>query len=152
MVFWLRECRTQNRYWRFWHTFTGNSQCIPALTGDYGEHNRESKGRVSATVRKQGFDYIRLASLNSEFDSVRKALATATEQITDKQSLLDEYRTRLEKTEKDIAEQKTEFEKQINMLKQEHRVDKQSAVLEEKSKQLKKLRTWMTNFKQTRKQ
>ncbi len=40
-----------------------------------------------------------LTSLNSELDSVKKSLATATEQLTDKQSLLDEYRKRLEKAE-----------------------------------------------------
>lgn len=46
---------------------------------------------------------MQLASLNTELDSVKKALATATEQVTDKQSLLDEYRTRLEKAEQDVA-------------------------------------------------
>lgn len=47
---------------------------------------------------------IQLENLKSELDSVKKALATTTEQVTDKQSLLDEYRTRLEKAEKDVAE------------------------------------------------
>ncbi len=108
---------------------------------------------------------IQLANLNSELDSVKKALATANEQVTDKQSLLDEYIKRLAKAEKDVAElpelkekvsvaeqvkrtaeqeterltaelakQKVEFEAQINMLKQEHKVDKQFAVLDERQK------------------
>lgn len=108
---------------------------------------------------------IQLANLNSELDSVKKALATATEQVTDKQSLLDEYIKRLAKAEKEsdelpelkekisiaeqakrtaeqeterltaeLAKQKVEFEAQINMLKQEHKVDKQSAVLDERQK------------------
>lgn len=47
---------------------------------------------------------IQLESLNTELDSVKKALATATEQVTDKQSLLDEYRTRLAKAENEVAE------------------------------------------------
>lgn len=113
---------------------------------------------------------IQLASLNSELDSIRKALATATEQVTDKQSLLDEYRTSLEKAKQDVAElpklkektsnaeqarataeqevarltvelskQKADFEAQISMLKKEHEVDKQSAVLNERQKATEKI-------------
>jgi len=104
-----------------------------------------------------------LASLNAELDSVRKALATATEQVQDKQSLLDEYRISLEKAKQDVAElpelkekasvaeqeterltaelakQKAEFEAQIIMLKKEHELDKQSAVLEERKKSTEKI-------------
>ena len=58
-----------------------------------------------------------LESLKSELDSVKKALATATEQVTDKQSLLDEYRTRLEKAEKDVAEL-LELKERVNVSEQ----------------------------------
>ncbi|MCM1315473.1 MAG: hypothetical protein NC244_08915 [Alistipes senegalensis] len=37
------------------------------------------------------------AEFQRQLDSVKKSLATATEQLTDKQSLLDEYRKMLEK-------------------------------------------------------
>ena len=106
---------------------------------------------------------IQLESLKSELDSVKKALATATEQVTDKQLLLDEYRTRLEKAENDVvgltelkervsvaeqeierlttelAKQKTEFEVQICTLKKEHELNKKSAVLEERQKSVEKI-------------
>ena len=59
-----------------------------------------------------------LTSLNSELDSVKKSLATATEQLTDKQSLLDEYRKRLEKADKVIAEI-PELKEKINVSEQE---------------------------------
>lgn len=96
---------------------------------------------------------IQLESLNTELDSVRKALDTATEQVTDKQSLLDEYRTRLEKAEKDVAElpelkervsvaeqeterltaelakQKAEFETKITVLQERAEIEKEKAVL-----------------------
>ncbi|MDE5765264.1 MAG: hypothetical protein K2I00_09955 [Ruminococcus sp.] len=96
---------------------------------------------------------IQLESLNTELDSVRKALDTATEQVTDKQSLLDEYRTRLEKAEKDVAElpelkervsaaeqetkrltaelakQKDEFETKITVLQERAEFEKEKAVL-----------------------
>jgi len=113
---------------------------------------------------------IQLASLNSELNSIKKTLATVTEQVKDKQSLLDEYHTRLERAKQDIAElpelkektivaeqartiaeqevarltaelvkQKADFEAQISILKKEHAVDKQSAVLDERQKNTEKI-------------
>ena len=67
---------------------------------------------------------IQLANLNSELDSVKKALATANEQVTDKQSLLDEYRTRLEKAEKDVAEL-PELKEKISIAEQAKRTTEQ---------------------------
>ena len=65
-----------------------------------------------------------LTSLNSELDSVKKSLATATEQLTDKQSLLDEYRKRLEKADKGIAEI-LELKEKINVSEQEKKTAEQ---------------------------
>lgn len=65
-----------------------------------------------------------LISLNSELDSVKKSLATATEQLTDKQSLLDEYRKRLEKAENGIAEI-PELKEKINVSEQERKTAEQ---------------------------
>ena len=67
---------------------------------------------------------IQLASLNTELDSVKKALATSIEQVTDKQSLLDEYRTRLEKAEKDVAEL-PELREKVSVAKQAKRTAEQ---------------------------
>lgn len=81
---------------------------------------------------------IQLASLNTELDSVKKALATATEQITDKQSLLDEYRTRLEKAEKDVAEL-PELKEKVSVAEQakktaEQETERLTAELDKKTK------------------
>lgn len=65
-----------------------------------------------------------LESLNSELDSVKKSLATATEQLADKQSLLDEYRKRLEKAENGIAEI-PELKEKINVSEQERKTAEQ---------------------------
>lgn len=66
-----------------------------------------------------------LTSLRSELDSVNKSLATATEQLMDKQSLLDEYRKRLEKAEKGIAEI-PELKENINVSEQEKKAAEQT--------------------------
>lgn len=58
------------------------------------------KAEMSALTEQTA---IQLASLNAELDSTKQALQTAGEQIKDKQALLDEYRTRLEKAEQDVA-------------------------------------------------
>lgn len=67
---------------------------------------------------------IQLESLKSELDSVKKALATATEQVTDKQSLLDEYRTKLEKAEKDVVEL-SELKERLSLAEQAKRTAEQ---------------------------
>ncbi|MDE6834963.1 MAG: hypothetical protein K2J39_12075 [Ruminococcus sp.] len=67
---------------------------------------------------------IQLANLNSELDSVKKALATATEQVTDKQSLLDEYIKRLAKAEKE-ADELPELKEKISIAEQAKRTAEQ---------------------------
>ena len=69
---------------------------------------------------------IQLENLNSELDSVKKALATAIEQVTDKQLLLDEYRTRLEKAENEVTEL-PELREKVSVAEQAKRTAEQEA-------------------------
>ncbi len=70
-------------------------------------------------------------NLNTELNSVKKALNTANEQITDKQSLINEYRTKLEKTEKDVTELPRLKEKTANAEKAKAEAEKESKQLRE---------------------
>ncbi len=70
-------------------------------------------------------------NLNTEMNSVKKALNTANEQITDKQSLINEYRTKLEKAEKDVTELPKLKEKTANAEKAKAEAEKESKQLRE---------------------